>query len=241
MNYLAAFQDFFKSPKWTMNLLLGAICSIIPIVGMMVVLGWLLGGFWGRSDERAETFPDFNFDKFGKYLERGLWPGLLLLVASMVIVPVFLVVAVMAAMILGTSGSSFIAGLFIKVIVLAVFAALSFFLVPMILRAGLMQDFGAGFNVPFIKRFVNLTKSELGVTVLCLAGAGFVLMIVGKVMCIGTLLILAAVPVINFAWAHLSKQLYALYLTRGGEPLLISPKLVDAPMDPPPAPPAPMA
>ena len=83
MNYAASVSDFFKSPKWMMNLLLGGVCVLIPIVGPMVVLGWLITGFWARQDENFETFPDFDFSHFGKYLERGLWPFLVAFVASM--------------------------------------------------------------------------------------------------------------------------------------------------------------
>ena len=44
-----------------------------------------------------------------------------------------------------------------------------------------------------------------------------------------------AVPVIaTFARMHLEKQIYALYLVRGGEPISISSKLLDEP--PPPLP-----
>ena len=32
MNYSASVTDFFKSPKWGMNLLLGAVSILIPIV-----------------------------------------------------------------------------------------------------------------------------------------------------------------------------------------------------------------
>lgn len=238
MNYPAAFQDFFKSPKWTMNLLLGAVCCIIPPLGMIVLMGWLLGGFWGRTDERAETFPEFSFDKFGKYLERGLWPALVWIAGIVVMIPVIIVVSIMMAVILGTGG---FAGIMINVVNLAIFAVVSFFLLPVVLRAGLMQDFSAGFNMPFLKKFVELTKTELAISVLVLAVAGFVTMLLGKVFCIGLLLILAATPVVNYAWAHLAKQLYTLYVSRGGEPLPISPKLVDAPAEPPPAPPEPPA
>lgn len=55
-----------------MNTLLAGVCVLIPIVGQIVVKGWLLTGFWGRDDERPEAFPDFDFNNFGKYLERGL-------------------------------------------------------------------------------------------------------------------------------------------------------------------------
>ena len=77
MNYMASISDFFKSPKWLMNLLLGGVCCLIPIVGPLVLMGWLITGFWAREDQRPETFPDFDFNQFGKYLERGglAFPG----------------------------------------------------------------------------------------------------------------------------------------------------------------------
>ena len=34
---------------------------------------------------------------------------------------------------------------------------------------------------------------------------------------------------IYFCWVHLHKQLYRLYLSRGGEPVPLSPKLNDIP------------
>ena len=52
----------------------------------MVLMGWLLTGFWGRNDDRPETFPDFDFDNFGKNLERGLWPTLVVRRRALVLV-----------------------------------------------------------------------------------------------------------------------------------------------------------
>jgi hypothetical protein len=43
-------------------------------------------------------------------------------------------------------------------------------------------------------------------------------------LCVGTYF--ALVPV-YFCWVHLYKQLYRLYLSRGGEPVPMSPKLRD--------------
>ncbi len=236
MNYPAAFQDFFKTPKWTMNLLLGAVCCIIPPLGAIVLMGWLFGGFWGRTDERAETFPDLDFNKFGKYLERGLWPALIWMIGILAMIPVIIVVALAMALVVGTGG---FAGLLSGILYVAIFAVISFFLLPLVLRGGLMQDFGAAFNMPFLKRFVELTKTELAVSVLVLAGAAFVSMLLGNVFCVGPLLAVATIPLITYAWAHLAKQLYALYVARGGEPLVISPKLGNDPPLPPPTEPAP--
>ena len=52
MNYTASVSDFFKSPKWMMNMLLAGVCVFIPLIGPVVIKGWLITGFWGRDDER---------------------------------------------------------------------------------------------------------------------------------------------------------------------------------------------
>jgi hypothetical protein len=43
-------------------------------------------------------------------------------------------------------------------------------------------------------------------------------------LCIG---VYFATVIIYFCWMHLHKQLYTLYLSRGGEPIPVSPKLRD--------------
>src|SRR5437660_206275 len=108
MNYSASISDFFKSPKWMMNMLLAGVCVFIPFIGQIVIKGWLITGFWGRDDERFESFPDFDFNNFGKYLERGLWPFLVTLVTGLVLGMVFAVFLVPFAMISSvmTAGSN---------------------------------------------------------------------------------------------------------------------------------------
>jgi hypothetical protein len=242
MNYTASITDFFKSPKWGMNLLLGAVHAIIPIVGPMALMGWLLAGFWGRDDERAETFPDLTFDKFGKNLERGLWPTLVSLISAVVLVPVFIVLMILMAVATGAASGEDGPGalgammmLVFAALFVVVTAAVALVMLPMTLRAGLLQDFAPAFDLTFVKRFLSLTKTELALSVLFICGAAFVLFLVTMVPCLGILLVYAAVPPLHFAWMHLTKQLYALYIARGGEPLVISPKLRDEPSLPPPA------
>src|SRR4051812_34948383 len=101
MNYIASISDFFKSPHWLMNLLLGGVCVLIPIVGPIVLLGWLITGFWARQNQAFETFPPFDFSHFGKYLERGLWPFLVTLVASFAFVPVVWILAIPVMLLAG--------------------------------------------------------------------------------------------------------------------------------------------
>ena len=235
MNYTASVSDFFKSPKWMMNTLLAGVCVFIPFVGPIVIKGWLLTGFWGRQDERCETFPDFDFNNFGKYLERGLWPFLVTFVASLVMAFILCLFVVPLVMLLSLAvpqnnsvGSSCIGlGIFGVLLVFYVVAILTLMtvLTPLTLRASLTQEFGAAFNLTFMKRFIGLTWKEILVASLFKLAASLLLSAGGLLLlCVGVYF--ATVP-IYFCWVHLHKQLYQLYLSRGGEPVPVSPKLQD--------------
>jgi hypothetical protein len=243
MNYTASVSDFFKSPKWMMNLLLAGVCVFIPLIGPIVIKGWLLTGFWGRDDERPETFPDFDFSNFGKYLERGVWPFLVSLVSGIVlsmalcvvIVPMIMIMTLMIPQDHGSASGCI--GFFLFVVMtifyMTMVVALMVLLTPLTLRASMTQEFGASFNIPFIKKFIALTWKETILASLFLFAASIVLCGVGALaLCIGAYF--ATVPV-YFCWVHLHKQLYHVYVDRGGEPVPVSPKLRDSL---PPAPPA---
>jgi uncharacterized protein DUF4013 len=233
MNYTASVSDFFKSPKWMMNLLLAGVCVFIPFVGAIVIKGWLITGFWGRDEERPETFPDFDFNNFGKYLERGLWPFLVTLVSSLALGVALSVLVAPIAMIssLLTAGShgndnscvGAVIVLFLVGFYLVAILGMMFVLTPLTLRASMTQDFGQSFNFAWVKKFSAVMWKEILLSSLFLFAASILLTCVGAlVLCIG--MCFASVPV-YFCWMHLHKQLYRLYLSRGGEPVPISPKL----------------
>ena len=220
-----------------MNTLLAGICVFIPLVGPIVIKGWLITGFWGREDNRPEAFPDFDFNNFGKYLERGLWPFLVSLVSGLVMGAAACVIIVPVTMFLGllapndhSSASGCVAALlfiFFMVFYVVLVVGLMIVLTPLTIRASLMQEFGPAFNVAFVKRFVALTWKEIILATLFLMVASLGLCAAGAIIfCIG--MYFATVPV-YFCWVHLHKQLYALYLSRGGEPIPFSPKLQDLP------------
>ncbi len=240
MDYIASVSDFFKSPKWMMNLLLGGVCVLIPIVGPIVVLGWLITGFWARQDENFETFPDFDFSHFGKYLERGLWPFLVAFVVgvgiSIVLVPLvwILMIPVMLVGGLSSGGDANVGGclgVMITMLMMLVWAiaivVMMLVLVPLKIRASLTQDFAKSFDLAFVKRFLALTWKEIVISSLFILVASIVLTLAGMlVFCVGMYF---AMVLIYFSWTHLNKQLYQLYLSRGGEPVPLSPKLNDLP------------
>jgi hypothetical protein len=105
---------------------------------------------------------------------------------------------------------------------------------PLMIRATITQDFKSAFDWGFLKDFLRRVWRELVGSMLFMLGVSLCLMVLAVVTCyIGAIL---AAPVAVFGWHHLQKQLYQLYLARGGEPVPLSPKLRDLP---PPLPRAP--
>lgn len=237
MKYLDAITDFFKSPKWVPNLLFAALCvlssAIIPLVGIIVLMGWLVTGFWMRQSEDFTTFPDFDFAQLTKYLERGLWPVLttalaifgVAIVAGLVLFVPLAILGALAANENGVVGGFF--GFVISVLSLGVYTVLyalvTLAMVPVGLRATLTQDFVAAFDLPFIKKFSFMMWKEVLLAALFMGIASGVLWFAGMLaLCVG---VFAAMAIVYFAWTHLSWQLYKLYLSRGGDPVPVSPKL----------------
>jgi Protein of unknown function (DUF4013) len=251
MSYVDAFTDFFKSPKWMMNLLLGAVCFMIPVVGPLVYMGWLITGFWGREDRRPETFPDFDFSNFSTYLERGVWPFVVTLVVTFVMVVPATIISfmIMFGTVFGMAagheaghahndappvwlGLGFVI-MFGVMMCLQLVAGLV--LVPLMLRAERSQDFRAALSFGWVKDFIARMWLDMLVSLLVLMVGGMLLGIIGYMMlCVG---ILFVVPIVQYAWFHMKAQLYDHYVTRGGQPVELGPKLREfaSPLLPPPA------
>jgi hypothetical protein len=249
MNYLDSIRDFFQSPKWLTNLLLSGLCSLIPVVGPMVLLGWLLGGFWGRDTYQAAAFPDFDFGKFVDYLTRGLWPMLVALVAGVVIAPVMGLICFVPLMGMGVltgghghQGAEGVALVMVPLMfgaMLVVGVACGLLIKPLMLRAALLQDFPRAFNFGWALGFLKYTWLECVLATVFLWFASLALALVGLMaLCVGIYFISGP---IYFAMAHLDRQIYLLFLARGGDALELSPKLREGPpamatLPPPPAP-----
>lgn len=251
MRYWAAYKFLWTSPNGWMNLLLASVCVLIPIVGALVLIGYIRDVMLVRLDtldDESIGYPDFNFSLFGEYLQRGLWPFLVSLVAGLVFVPLFFVPAcvmffAVAAMGNGNVSLGIFAVVFLAMLTFAMAILLNVLMVPLVLRAAILEEFGPSFSWSWIKDFARLMWREILLSVLFQIVTSIPLVLIGEAMCfIG---IYPAIALLTIAQWHLHFQVYRIYLSRGGayvppKPVAQYPQAVAFPMPvqqaPPPLP-----
>jgi hypothetical protein len=158
MDYLGSYRFVFTSRNWAMNLLFVVLCSLIPAIGPIVLMGYFFEVIDDlvRRRQRAKTrdhppdaiteeplealpayavadsesYPDFTFERFVEYLTRGVWPFLVRLIVSL-----FMVVAYVVLWIVGMAIAGATAGEKSGVLPLIVFVV--FFVFYLILAAAL--------------------------------------------------------------------------------------------------------
>lgn len=228
INFWAAYQWLFASPNRWMNLLYASVCQLIPIAGPMVLSGWLIevlvprtGEDWPGWDGKGR-YPDFSFDRFMPYLQRGLWPLLVSLVAGAVVAVPSGVIMMIAVLIIPVArGNPVAVGLAAVVIMgmaVTAVAGSMILMTPFMVRAALLQDFGAAFAFPWVKDFLARTWKVLLMEAVFLWLTAIPLMVVGYAMCFVGLY--AATALLSTAHWHLNLQIYRLYVARGGAPLV---------------------
>jgi hypothetical protein len=222
MDYMRMITYVFENPNWFMNLLLAALCSLIPVIGGLVVQGYRYEAAILLISEGGRRYPDFDFSKFGDYLMRGLWPFLVGLVfmlgiAIIAMAVIFIPGAIVHA-IAGEDAATAVSGLMMLGVVLASLV-LAIFLQPMLFRAALTLDFGQAFQFDWVKDFVAKVWLELILGFLFLAVAANILSLLGLLACCVGVIFVG--PVIMLAHANLLFQVYSIYLSRGGIPVPI--------------------
>jgi hypothetical protein len=222
MHYFEAYEFYFRSSKWWVNLLLGAVCILVPIAGPMVLMGWAFE-LLERSPREWRPVSDFDVNRLGKYIGRGVWPFLVQLVIAIPVSMVFVglwfavIVGTIATMGpgAGTSRTFFFVfpSYIIGIILISVFVQM--ISLPMCLRAGITQDFGAAFNFPWALDFIKRTWAEMLLSMLFFLVTSPFIALAGLILCcVG---VYPAGALISMAHYHVWFQLYDLFLERGGE------------------------
>ena len=223
MQYQRAYQFILDSKNWFMNVLMGVVCGLIPILGDIVFHGYLFEIIDAlHEDPDHRDYPDFDFNRFMAYLMRGLWPFLAQLIFGLVVaLPLVLLAEIplfVGIFAFRQTPALIVAcvGLFV-VLILGLSAVLTIVEMPLILHAGLARELRFKEMLAFARDFVKrMWKEELFV-VLFMMVTGMALSLVG--MCAFFVGFYFAVVAINMAFHHLLFQMYELYLKRGGSPI----------------------
>src|SRR5689334_2624813 len=76
MNYFGAFQMVHRNPDWFVNTLLMFVCAIIPVIGSIVLNGYIYETVEILHRTNGNYYPKFDFNRFVEYLLRGVGPFL---------------------------------------------------------------------------------------------------------------------------------------------------------------------
>ena len=231
LDYWRPLTFAFDSPNWFMNILLIGVLQLIPIAGPMAMIGYqyeiiiaLLRG--GRGG-----YPDFDFNRFGDYLMRGLWPFLVAMAWSVVIFGVFGIVFAIGAGVLialvggATEGEGVFPAILVMYIVgfgamIVLSMVVQAVMMPLMFRSALEKDFMAGMKLGFALQFLGKTWKELILMVCVIFLMAMVAATVGMLLfCVGVYVTIGAVLI---GQAHAMAQLYQLHVSRGGEQVPIA-------------------
>jgi hypothetical protein len=221
MEYRRAYGYLFSKPNWIQTVLLLAVCVLIPIVGVLVILGYRAEQLDDWLDEGTdESFKPFDFNRFADLLMRGVWPFLYQLIIGMVF-GLFLGMAYMGVILIAVGTANKEPALFLTA--LAFFYLFAFFVQvivkflcwPFVLHGQVSGKFDFGAAWTFAKDFFSkIGIANLGGIALCCMIIDVICIFIGMLMfCVG---LYPAAAIIMMAEGHILWQLYRRHLERGG-------------------------
>ncbi|MEX2175342.1 MAG: DUF4013 domain-containing protein [Pirellulaceae bacterium] len=236
IEYLTSIRFLFSHPQWFKNLLLGGLCVLIPVLNQLLLFGYMYEIVERLHRGERGTYPLFDFSRFSTYITRGVWPFLIAFIAQAIMQPAiqfpmqFGIFGLMAAFEADETTGAIAAAIGIPLALfglLALTVALTLVLTPLMLRAGLAQDFSQAFKFAWIKDFIRRMWLEAILVNLFMILANMILMPIGCLFfCYGGFMVAFGLTIPG---AHLAWQLYELYLARGGEPIPLKPLPADMP------------
>ena len=222
MQDLKPYTYFVGKPGGTSNLLWGSLAlfstHFIPFVGQIVLLGYQADVAEDlEHDPAIEDHRDFNPNKFGDYLGRGVWPMLMQFLVGLGIVAL-VVVAILAGVLAWRASDEPLIGVAVGGVLYVPFMMLGMMVSwPMTLHAQLSRGFHFGAAVRFTSAFLGKLGGQLAVALVVHFVMSMVLGLGGLLLCfVG---IYPAGMIMFMAQEHYMMQLYRVYLDEGGEPI----------------------
>ena len=232
MQYGRVFGFVFESPNWLMNLVWTGLCALFSsmIVGTLILNGYQAQILIASATQPGARYPDFDSNKIGDYLVRGLWVWLGLLISSFVVALLAVVIIVPLLLIFGliisaTSSDEpniivVLLGLFGYVFFIVSIMVLAFAVItPVSIKVGLSGNLGEMFDLAWHMDFLKKMVFNLALGALFLMLINLLLTFLGMLLCfVG---IFPAMGWFMMSQAQFHAQLYRMYLQRGGRPVPI--------------------
>jgi hypothetical protein len=234
MDYRGGLKAMYNNPNWLVQTSLIGLCSLIPIVGGIAVLGYTFECAAYLHKTNREGYPDFSFGRFGPYLARGIGPFLIVLVFMIVIVPLVIVeqmISFATGVLIGSLDIPFLApavGFGLGAIFFVLNGLVFVLQWSLQLRGGLSGEVGDSFRFSFCGDFMKRAGSDgfmaylyLNLTLLpCL----YAFVIAPQLL---FLTLLPAIGIYSLSFGWLSCQLYRAYLTEKGTPFRVKYEMIE--------------
>lgn len=227
VDYIEAVSEVFGNPNWFVNILLAGVAilvaAFIPVVGGLFAWGYIGEIIGARAYGRTNSYPDFDLNRIGDYVMRGLWMSLAAFAASICIAPVMILAwGLMAAMMATKNEALAVVGFVIYfVMIIGANVAVFFVTCPLVIRAGMLNDLVSAFDFKWIMDFIKKMWLELLLGGIVLYFFAMFIMLVGCLaLCVGYI---PAIGVVAIMGGLFLTQLYQVYVYRGGQALPYKP------------------
>jgi hypothetical protein len=236
IEYFTALRFPRSRPDWVKNTLISCLFLLIPVLNQLIVFGYAYEITEYLHRGLGPGYPQFDLKRFGAYVQRGVWPFIIAFIVQTILQPVMQVLlqgtmfGTMAAFDASEETGTIVAAIVIPLVIvllIALITLLTLFLTPLLMRAGLSQDFVQAFKFRWIVDFVKRMWVETILVNIFVIMTNIIALSLGCLaFCIGFFFMGMYMAI---AGAHLNYQLYELYLARGGEPIPLKPLPADVP------------
>jgi hypothetical protein len=234
MEYGRILSFVFESPNWLMNIVWGALCALLGsmVIGQLVMYGYQSQIMIDSVRNPNGQYPDFDSNKIGDYLIRGLWIWLGILIASILLGIVALalilffgaILAVVGSLTAGANGEASVPMIIVLIVgyvtLFGTLTVLGFVVVaPVSIKVGLTGNLAEMFDFQWHIDFIQKTFGSLVMGALMMFLISILLSFCGMLLCfVG---VFPAAGWIMLSQAQMFSQLYRTYLERGGRPVQI--------------------
>ena len=218
MQVMQAAKFFFQDEDWVMNMLMGTVFLIIPILGQIALGGWHAEIAQRLERGEEKPIPKLELNDLIKWFEKGVVPFVaqMLAVLPVLIIAMVLPFFFVMAMVSGVRGGALISILVMVMICIIVFSfLLSIVVVSIQTRAELSLSFKETFNIGALKAYLARNAIRILVSHFLFGMVAMGMITLGMLACfIGVYPISVALGVGS---AHLRVQIYQQHLQDGGE------------------------